>query len=221
MWFKLNSLNFVSVYFALYLLYYCFPITMWFYFRLDIKIREKKYNKNCCLEDKKTNRCTMWTPELEVNLFHALKGHKPTGINRFFHMACIHNKMMNSCEMKDLMPKQIWSHLTAMYNLETLNELDELPFPNDTVDFLLPEEMTNPEFMSAPSSPATSVASAEDVPIRPNNLNLTNLKNSAILSTPENLMSPKRKRNARQAQLSSNSQPSSPATPSTSTKRRR
>lgn len=163
----------------------------------------------------------MWSPELEVNLFHALKGHKPTGINRFFHMACIHHKMMTSSELKELTPKEIWAHLTAMYNLETLNELDELPFPNDSVEFLLPEEMTNPEFMSAPSSPATSVASAEEVPIRPSNLNLSNLKNSASLSTPESSISPKRKRNARQAQLSSNSQPSSPATPGSSTKRRR
>lgn len=167
----------------------------------------------------------MWTPELEVNLFHALKGHKPTGINRFFHMACIHNKMQNSCELKDLQPKDIWVHLTNMYNIETLNELDELPFPNNTVDFNLPEEMTNPEFMSNPSSPATSVASTDDgnasLP-RPNNLTLTNIKTTSLSSsTPESLASPKRKRNARTAQLSSSSQPSSPATPSSSTKRRR
>ncbi|XP_057311270.1 MRG/MORF4L-binding protein-like [Hydractinia symbiolongicarpus] len=168
----------------------------------------------------------MWTPDLEVNLFHALKGHKPTGINRFFHMACIHHKLATSCELKDLTPNHIWAHLKDMYNLDTLNELDELPFPNGVVDFSLPEEMTNPEFMmSAPCSPATSVASTDDstgVPSRPSNLNLTNLKNSSFLSTPESLASPKRKRNARQAQLLSNSQPSSPAgTPSSSAKRRR
>lgn len=167
----------------------------------------------------------MWTPELEVNLFHALKGHKPTGINRFFHMACIHNKMQNSCDLKELTPKEIWVHLTNMYNLETLNELDELPFPNETNEFNLPEEMTNPEFMSNPSSPATSVASTEDLnsaPARPNNLSLANVKNSSLTSTPESLVSPKRKRNARHAQLSSGSQPSSPATPgSSATKRRR
>jgi CT20 family. len=166
----------------------------------------------------------MWTPELEVNLFHALKGHKPTGINRFFHMACIHNKMQNSCESKELTPKEIWHHLTNMYNLETLNELDELPFPNENNDFNLPEEMTNPEFMSNPSSPATSVASTDDgnsTLTRPSNLSLASLKNSALTSTPESLASPKRKRNARQAQLSSNSQPSSPATPGSAAKRRR
>ncbi|XP_066919714.1 MRG/MORF4L-binding protein-like [Clytia hemisphaerica] len=167
----------------------------------------------------------MWTPELEVNLFHALKGHKPTGINRYFHMACIHNKMQNAtCDSKDLQPKDIWTHLTNMYNIETLNELDELPFPNNTTDFNLPEEMTNPEFMSNPSSPATSIASNEDAPLsRPSNLTLSNLKTSSLASsTPESLASPKRKRTARTAQLSSSSsQPNSPATPGSATKRRR
>lgn len=133
--------------------------------------------------------------------------------------------MQNSCELKDLQPKDIWVHLTNMYNIETLNELDELPFPSNTVDFNLPEEMTNPEFMSNPSSPATSVASTDDGNAslsRPNNLTLTNIKTTSLSSsTPESLASPKRKRNARTAQLSSNSQPSSPATPSSGTKRRR
>lgn len=167
----------------------------------------------------------MWTSELEVNLFHALKGHKPTGINRYFHMACIHNKMQNSSEAKELSPKDIWIHLSNMYNIDTLNELDELPFPNNSIDFNLPEEMTNPEFMSNPSSPATSIASTDDGNTsvsRPSNLTLSNVKSASLSSsTPDSMASPKRKRNARTAQLSTSSQPSSPATPGSGTKRRR
>jgi len=170
----------------------------------------------------------LWTADLEVNLFHALKGHKPTGINRFFHMACVHHKLISSCQAKDdLSSKHVWQHLNDMYNLETLNELDDLPFPNNNTDFSLPEEMTMPELMmSAPCSPATSIASIDEnvssSNMRPTNLNLTNIKNSNLLSTPDCLVSPKRKRNARQAQLVTNSQPSSPAaTPGASASKRR
>ena len=165
----------------------------------------------------------MWTPELEVNLFHALRGHKPTGVNRFFHMACIHHKLVLNSDVKDITSKDVWDHLHELYNLETLNELDELPFNNASRDFMLPEEITNPELMmSAPSSPALSSASVDDssTPSRPTNLNLANIKNNPLLSTPDSLQSPKRKRNARQAQLSGNSQPSSPVTPNTSKRRR-
>jgi len=165
----------------------------------------------------------IWTADLEVNLFHALKGHKPTGINRHFHMACVHHKLITACEIKELSPDLVWTHLYNMYNLETLNELDELPFPNDENEFSLPEEMTNPEFMSAPSSPALSVTSPDDIQAaaisRPSNLTL----NTNLLIT-ESLLSPKRKRNARQSQLSTStsSQPSSPAsTPGPTSKRRR
>jgi len=167
----------------------------------------------------------MWTPDLEVNLFHALTGHKITGINRYFHMACVYHKLMTVSENHNIVPDNLWVHLTAMYNLDTLNELDELPFSNEETDFALPEEMTNPEFMSAPSSPALSASSpAEEttaaaattpaVPARPFNLPLA-------AAAPESLLSPKRKRNARQP-AATNSQPSSPAsTPGGTTSKRR
>jgi len=176
----------------------------------------------------------MWTPDLEVNLFHALKGHKPTGINRHFHMACVHHKLITaSREIKDqLSPDLVWIHLKNMYNLDTLNELDELPFPNGEVEFALPDEMMNPvDFMSNPSSPVLSVTSPDEsgsaltpavsttagaVPARPSNLHLT----TGLITTES--LSPKRKRNARQSQLSTSSQPSSPAsTPGSTSKRRR
>ena len=169
----------------------------------------------------------LWTAELEVNLFHALKGHKPTGINRYFHMACVHQKLISNCDRKDVRSSSVWEHLNEMYNLETLNELDELPFPNNATEFSLPDEMMHPEsMMSAPSSPAPPQNTSDDTATgsnRPTNLNLANVKNNNLLSTPDTLASPKRKRNARQAQLTASSQPSSPAaTPGIpSSKRRR
>jgi len=162
-----------------------------------------------------------WTAEMEVNLFHAMKGHKPTGINRHFHMACIHHKLLSQELDKDYVKSlHVWKHLKRMYNLDILNELNELPFPNHIVDFQLPEEITNPEMMSAPVSPATSVEDGS-APPRPTNLNLASIKTASLIPTPDALISPKRKRNARGAQIGS-SQPSSPAaaTPGTGKRRR-
>lgn len=87
----------------------------------------------------------VWTPELEVSLFHSMKGHKPvgktvfcilcllflveffleflhcfSGINRHFHMACIHDKFATSTGKRNISSKQIWEHLQELYNLQAL-----------------------------------------------------------------------------------------------------
>lgn len=92
-----------------------------------------------------TEEVLVWTPELEVSLFHSMKGHKPvgksafylqteflslnfvkvfslrfTGINRHFHMACIHDKFATSTGKRNISSKQIWEHLQELYNLQAL-----------------------------------------------------------------------------------------------------
>lgn len=84
----------------------------------------------------------VWTPELEVTLFHSMKGHKPTGeskhiyfeimilsgpmdvlssgINRHFHMACIHDKFITATGKRNISSKQLWQHLQELYNLQAL-----------------------------------------------------------------------------------------------------
>ena len=42
------------------------------------------------------------------------------GINRFFHMACIHKNFLAASGKTDVTSVDIWRHLSAMYNLETL-----------------------------------------------------------------------------------------------------
>ena len=56
----------------------------------------------------------MWTADLEVNLFKSLTGHKITGINRYFHMACVYHKLMTVHENNTIEPGNLWSHLTNM-----------------------------------------------------------------------------------------------------------
>ncbi|XP_065065055.1 MRG/MORF4L-binding protein-like [Rhopilema esculentum] len=157
-----------------------------------------------------------WNPDLEVSLFYSMKGHKPVGINRYFHMACIHKKLLSAAGKSEITSKHIWKHLSEMYSLETLNELESLPFPNGENEFCLPEEITNPDIAaSQPCSPATST---EDGPVsqRPTNLAVSNLISSALAA--ESVPSPKRKR---RGQFFSSSNPSSPAPGTPGSKRRR
>ena len=37
-------------------------------------------------------------------------------------------------------PNQIWKHVRTVYDLETLGEREDLPFPNDETNFSLPPE---------------------------------------------------------------------------------
>lgn len=52
-------------------------------------------------------------------------------------MACISEKL-HELEF-DIPSDKIWTHLKSMYNLESLDELEQFPFPNDEKEFSLPE----------------------------------------------------------------------------------
>ncbi|KAL8597747.1 hypothetical protein ACOMHN_001706 [Nucella lapillus] len=78
-----------------------------------------------------------WNVDMEVNLFHAMRGHKPVGVNRHFHMVVIHEKLVSPATKK-LTAKDVWNHLSTMYDLQALNESEILPFPNKPMDFKLP-----------------------------------------------------------------------------------
>ncbi|GLV36213.1 MRG/MORF4L binding protein [Carabus blaptoides fortunei] len=64
-------------------------------------------------------------------------GHKPVGINRYFAMLCIWDKL---CEHNiDVSTQTLWTYLATMYNLDSLNEIEAIPFPNEVREFYLPE----------------------------------------------------------------------------------
>ncbi|RWS27875.1 mrg-binding protein-like protein [Leptotrombidium deliense] len=78
-----------------------------------------------------------WSAENEVHLFYALKGHKPVGVNRYFHMICIQD-LFNNLVNKEVTSKIIWDHLDKLYDMDALHENEDIPFPNDETDFSLP-----------------------------------------------------------------------------------
>ena len=137
-----------------------------------------------------------WNVDTEVNLFHAMRNHKPVGVNRHFQMICITNKLHDSIGKK-LSANQIWDHLGKMYDLTALNESEILPFPNKEKEFVLPEKdyvsLMDKDFPRASSEvPSTS---------EPNSAIRNALKSPAVSSVPQSVLnvsvaedSPKRER---------------------------
>ncbi|KAM3841450.1 MRG/MORF4L-binding protein isoform 2-T3 [Vipera latastei] len=82
----------------------------------------------------------VWSPEVEVCLFHAMLGHKPVGVNRHFHMICIRDKFSQNIG-RQISSKVIWDHLSTMYDMQALHESEILPFPNSEKNFILPDEI--------------------------------------------------------------------------------
>ncbi|XP_064625840.1 MRG/MORF4L-binding protein-like [Lineus longissimus] len=103
-----------------------------------------------------------WNVDLEVSLFHAMKKHKPVGVNRHFQMAFIYS-ILNSSINRRITCKQIWEKLSTLYDLQALNESEISPFPNKQVDFSLPETEFSMLITKVVSSNKNPVARHENV----------------------------------------------------------
>lgn len=86
----------------------------------------------------KTEEPVEWNVDMEVQLFYAMRGHKPVGVNKHFQMACVLEKFRNSIQ-KDVASQQIWDHLESMYDMAALHESEIVPFPNEELEFALPD----------------------------------------------------------------------------------
>ncbi|XP_070555786.1 MRG/MORF4L-binding protein-like [Ptychodera flava] len=148
-----------------------------------------------------------WNAELEVSLFHAMKGHKPVGVNKNFHMMCIHEKFTLSTGKK-CTAQHLWDHLGTMYDLPALHESEILPFPNNEIEFVLPEPEFTELFEAKGRDPdksgksKDSVASAgEETPLKSSAKLSSIAGGSSAANTPDS--SPKRKRTRQTATSSS------------------
>lgn len=80
-----------------------------------------------------------WSAEEELQLFHAMDGLRPVGINKHFYMSCISERLSKSLN-REMPSDLIWKHLSTMYKLKELDEQECLPFPNEEREFSLPEQ---------------------------------------------------------------------------------
>lgn len=78
-----------------------------------------------------------WTVEEEIQLFLALEGLKPIGINKHFYMACICDRLSKSLK-REVSSDAVWAHLRTLYNLDLL-EADRTGSQLAEKDFSLPE----------------------------------------------------------------------------------
>ncbi|XP_052567460.1 MRG/MORF4L-binding protein-like [Culex pipiens pallens] len=90
------------------------------------------------VREKTDNESLEWSPEDEIQLFFAMDGLRPVGINRHFFIACVVERLSKALN-REVSSESVWSHLGTMYNLQALDEQDPLPFPNEETDFSLPE----------------------------------------------------------------------------------
>ncbi|KAH8254122.1 hypothetical protein KR032_008576 [Drosophila birchii] len=80
-----------------------------------------------------------WSAEEELQLFHAMEGLRPVGINKHFYMSAIAQRLSKALN-REMPSELIWRHLGTMYKLKELDDLESLPFPNDEREFSLPEQ---------------------------------------------------------------------------------
>lgn len=88
--------------------------------------------------DAKPVDAVFWDVDMEIQLFYAMANHKPVGINKHFHMACIWDKLSNSIT-KEISTHDIWNKLHTLYDLAMLEDTEPIPFPNHQVPYCLPD----------------------------------------------------------------------------------
>lgn len=106
--------------------------------RFLILFPRRKLNSMASVREKTDNEALEWSPEDEIQLFFAMDGLRPVGINRHFFIACVVERLSKALN-REVSSESVWSHLKTMYNLQALDEQDPLPFPNEESDFSLPE----------------------------------------------------------------------------------
>ncbi|KAI9597512.1 chromatin modification-related protein EAF7-domain-containing protein [Syncephalis fuscata] len=65
---------------------------------------------------------TIWTTAMEIALFRAIARHKPVGLHKHFRMMGVVEEYNRQSPIK-LTAEDIWTHLAAMYDLTSLDEM--------------------------------------------------------------------------------------------------
>ncbi|XP_013418775.1 MRG/MORF4L-binding protein [Lingula anatina] len=159
-----------------------------------------------------------WNVDMEVSLFHAMRGHKPVGVNRHFQMLFIHEKL-NSPSYRKVSSKQIWAYLATLYDLQALNESEILPFPNKSNEFSLPEAEYGDLMNKEPSKTSGGKDTGSEDVQTTKSTSKSSASSTPILTaaTPD---SPKRKRTRQTHSQTSSPATGSEGTPSTKRARR-
>lgn len=80
-----------------------------------------------------------WTSERDYELLSSLKGHRPIGIDKHFHMMFILEKFRSKNGL-NVSGEALWDRLEELYNLKELNEREVEMFTKKTTEFALPAD---------------------------------------------------------------------------------
>uniref|UniRef100_A0A2P2I3X7 Chromatin modification-related protein EAF7-like n=1 Tax=Hirondellea gigas TaxID=1518452 RepID=A0A2P2I3X7_9CRUS len=124
-----------------------------------------------------------WTVNNEIQLFHAMTGHKPIGINKHFHMLMIHSKLSESLN-RELYSRTIWDKLETLYDLAALDDNDRQALPKgDIAEFSLPSDYL-PSIGSEDINTSTNIVTSTPVSaLTPSSATLCNTSSAITLTT--------------------------------------
>jgi len=97
-----------------------------------------------------------WTVDNEIQLFQAMVGHRPVGINKHFQMLMIHNKLSEGINA-EISTQEIWKKLETLYDLGALDETKNTSLKEQaTSDFNLPSDYVSNAGTPEPHTPTPS-----------------------------------------------------------------
>ena len=82
-----------------------------------------------------------WTSEQSYHLLQAMKGYRPYGIEKHFHMMFILEKFRSKSEL-NITADALWDHIEEHYNINQLTEREAERLRQKPVDFSLPDDLS-------------------------------------------------------------------------------
>lgn len=88
--------------------------------------------------DKMTSTKVKWTSENINHLLHAMKGHRPFGLEKHFHMMFIVEKFRARSKL-NVSAEALWDYVEQLYDINLLSEREHEEFKKKPVDYCPPE----------------------------------------------------------------------------------
>ena len=79
-----------------------------------------------------------WPARDEMKLFQAMRHSKPIGVHKHFAIISIVEELKSTLA-RHVTVAEVWAYIEALYDVAALDDFETLPFPNDVLEFCLPE----------------------------------------------------------------------------------
>lgn len=86
-----------------------------------------------------TSTKVKWTTEQINHLLHAMKGYRPYGVEKHFHMMFILEKFRARTGL-NVSADALWDYISELYDINLLSERDFEEFRKKSVEYSLPAD---------------------------------------------------------------------------------